>query len=68
MHCQAVIVSNIRLTSSDLKPLDPGFPNTMSGPDPHVTGKAEGNPGAQLGWVDWLVDRPIYASHLNQTR
>jgi hypothetical protein len=49
----------------DLKPLEHSFPHDMTGDDPRLTGQPGGNIDLQMGTIDWLVDKRVYASQLN---
>jgi hypothetical protein len=49
----------------DLKPLEHSFPHDMVGDDPRSTGQPGGNIDLQMGTIDWLVDKRVYASQLN---
>lgn len=49
----------------DLKPLEHSFPHDMIGNDPRLTGQPEGNIALQMGTIDWLVDKRVYASQLD---
>lgn len=37
----------------------------MCGDDPRLTGTPGGNIGLQMGTIDWLVDKRVYASQLH---
>lgn len=50
---------------TDVKPLEMSFPHAMNGSDPRLTGVAGGNIGLQMGTIDWLVDKRVYASQLH---
>lgn len=41
------------------------FPHDMIGHDPRLTGTPGGNIGLQMGKIDWLVDKRVYASQLD---
>ena len=36
----------------------------MIGPDPRLAGGPGGNVALQLGTIDWLVDKQVYASQI----
>jgi hypothetical protein len=49
-----------------MKPFEVGFPNNFLGPDPRSTGKAVGDCNPQIGYIDWVVDRPTYSSTIKE--
>ncbi|GFZ44275.1 oxidoreductase with NAD+ or NADP+ as acceptor [Saitozyma sp. JCM 24511] len=49
-----------------IKPLDLGFPLSMIGEDPKLTGVPTGSNLLELGPIDWLVDKKVYLSQLDK--